>query len=143
MDFAQSDLVKNALRHSQAEGANDMAGTMATLESEPVYDLYPVGLRMVGGDRTRRYYEHFFAEVSPRIAHYSMVSEWIGKDGVNQEYDVTYRYDDGRLKVFRILGILTFGERLMTGERLYADEELLRIMFAPVWDELEPICPDP
>jgi hypothetical protein len=27
----------------------------------------------------------------------------------------------------------------MSGERIYADEEMLRIMFAPVWDELEPI----
>ena len=138
-DFAQSDLVKNALRHSQAEGSNDMAGTMATLEDNPVYDLFPVGLRLSGMDGARRYYEHFFAEVSPRIAHYKMVSEWIGKDGVNQEYDVTYRFDDGRLKVFRILGILTFGKTLMSGERLYADEELLRIMFAPVWDQLTPI----
>jgi hypothetical protein len=60
---------------------------------------------------------------------------------VNQEYDVTFRFDDGRQKVFRILGILTFGKEKMSGERIYADEELLRIMFAPVWDELEPIFP--
>lgn len=139
MEFSQSDLVKNALRHSEAEGTNDLAGTLDTLEGEPVYDLFPIGLRMTGMDRSRRYYEHFFAEVAPRIAHFQMVAEWINPNGVNQEYDVTYRRDDGTEKVFRILGILTFGKRLMSGERIYAEEELLRIMFAPVWDELEPV----
>ncbi len=141
MDFAQSDLVKNALRHSEAEAGFDMAGTMATLEDNPVYDLMPIGLRMTGMDRARRYYEHYFANVAPRIVHFALVAEWIGKDGVNQEYDVTYRHDDGTTKIYRILGILTFGKTKMTGERVYAQDELLRIMFAPVWDELEPIFP--
>ena len=141
MDFAQSDLVKNALRHAEAEAGFDMAGTLATLESNPVYDLMPIGLRMVGMDRARRYYEHYFANVAPRIVHFSLVAEWIGKDGVNQEYDVTYRHDDGTAKTYRILGILTLGAEKMTGERIYAQDELLRIMFAPIWDELEPIFP--
>lgn len=139
MDFAQSDIVKNALRHSAAEGSNDLAGTLETLEGEPVYDLFPVALRMTGMDGARRYYEHFFSYVNPRIVHFEMIAEWINENGVNQEYDVTFRFDDGRQKVFRILGILTFGKEKMSGERIYADEELLRIMFAPVWNELKPI----
>jgi len=141
MEFAESELVKNALRHSAAEAGSDMAGTMATLEDDPVYDLMPVGLRMKGYDRARRYYEHYFANVAPRITGYALVSEWIGKDGVNQEYDVIVRHDDGTERTHRILGILTFGPTKMSGERIYADEEMLKIMFAPVWDELEPIFP--
>ena len=141
VEFAESDLVKNALRHAEAEAGMDMAGTMATLEDDPVYDLMPVGLRMKGYDRARRYYEHYFANVAPRIVGFSLISEWIGKDGINQEYDVVFRHDDGREKTHRILGILTFGKAKMTGERIYADEEMLKIMFAPVWSELEPIYP--
>jgi hypothetical protein len=94
---------------------------------------------MKGHDRARRYYEHYFANVAPRIVGFSLISEWIGKDGVNQEYDVVFRHDDGSERTHRILGILTFGATKMTGERIYADEELLKIMFAPIWDELEPI----
>ena len=141
MEFAESDLVKNALRHAEAEAGMDMAGTMATLEDDPVYDLMPIGLRMRGYDRARRYYEHYFANVGPRIVDFMLVAEWIGKDGINQEYDVVFRHDDGREKTHRILGILTFGKTKMTGERIYTDEEMLKIMFAPVWDELEPIYP--
>src|ERR1700760_1417606 len=136
VDFAESDLVKNALRHSAAEAGRDMAGPMGTLEDDPVYDLMPIGLRMKGHDRARRYYEHYFANVGPRITHFALVAEWIGKDGINQEYDVVFRHDDGSEKIHRILGILTFGKTKMTGERIYTDEEMLKIMFAPVWDEL-------
>jgi hypothetical protein len=58
---------------------------------------------------------------------------------VVQEYDLTYSHADGAERTYRILGILTFGERLLSGERIYADIDLLRVMFAPLWDELVPI----
>lgn len=139
MPSSTADLVKVALQHSGAEGAGDMAGTMKTLEANPVYDFYPMGRRMTGTERVRRYYEHFFAEVQPRIAGFEMIAEWIGDAGVNQEYTVRYRFDDGRVKSFRILGILTFGETKLSGERLYADEEFFRILIGPVWSETDAI----
>ena len=41
-----AELVEVAYRHAAAEGAGDLAGTLATMEDEPVYELYPVGLRL-------------------------------------------------------------------------------------------------
>ncbi len=139
MSRPHDELVQVALRHSQAEGDYDMAATLATLEDEPVYELYPVGLKMTGMDMARRYYAHYFANVAPNIVAWSMISEWINDAGVAQEYNVTYRRADGMEKQFRILGILTFGEALLSGERIYADAELLEIMFKPLWAELTPI----
>jgi hypothetical protein len=139
MTSSQAELVKVALRHAEAEGAFDLAGTMATLEGEPVYELFPVGLKMVGMDKASRYYAHYFAEVAPNIVSWSLVGEWTDGGGVVQEYDLTYRHADGAERTYRILGILTFGERLLSGERIYADIDLLRVMFAPLWDELIPI----
>ena len=43
MTSSRDDLVQVAFRHAAAEGVNDLAGTMATLEGEPVYELYPIG----------------------------------------------------------------------------------------------------
>ena len=134
----QDRLVAAALRHAEAEGKFDLPGTLETLEGEPVYELFPVGLKMVGMDKARRYYEHYFAEVAPRIASWALVSEWINETGVLQEYTLIYRHEPGRETAYRILGILTFGDTLLSGERIYADEALLRAMFAPLWDELEP-----
>ena len=42
------------------------------------------------------------------------------------------------LERHRLVGILTMGERLMTGERIYGSERALRLMLGPVFDELEP-----
>jgi hypothetical protein len=142
MDTIDDRLVATALRHAAAEAAHDMDGALGTLEGEPVYELFPVGLRMTGMDRARRYYSHYFAEVAPRIINFTLIGEWVNRSGVLQEYDITYRQDDGVTRDFRILGILTFGDAALSGERIYADAEILRIMFAPLWDELTP-CGQP
>jgi len=93
-------------------------------------------------DAARRYYRHFFAQVQPRLAMDKAVvhGSWLGETGLAIEYTIVYRSDDGAERPYRILGILTFGERALTGERVYADEDLLRIMFAPLWDEMEPMA---
>ena len=134
-----SQLVETGLRHSMAEAAGDLAGTLATLEGEPVYELFPVGLQLRGMDGARRYYEYFFRAAAARMAGYRLLHEWISEQGVLQEYDIDCRCDGGTVKTFRVIGILKFGVNALSGERLYADEEFLRILFGPLWSELEPI----
>jgi hypothetical protein len=132
-----AELTAIAHRHAAAEAAGDLAATLATLEPDPIYELYPVGLRMTGLSLARRYYAHFFARVAPRIASYEMLGEWINELGVLQEYRVSIRYEDAPTRDFRIMGLLKFGDGALAGERLYAEEELLRILFEPLWGELE------
>jgi hypothetical protein len=133
-----AELTAIAHRHAAAEADGDLAATLATLEAEPVYELYPIGLRMTGLPLARRYYTHFFAEVAPRIAGYEMLGEWVNELGVLQEYRVAIRDGAGGTRNFRIVGLLKFGDIALTGERLYGDTEFLRILFEPVWSELEP-----
>jgi len=134
-------LIDAAHAHVTAEGAADFDATLATLEDDPVYELLPVGLRMRGMDAARRYYRHFFANVQPRmVADKAIVhGSWLGETGLGIEYTIFLREEDGSETPYRILGILTFGETALTGERVYADERLLRIMFEPIWDEMEPM----
>jgi hypothetical protein len=133
-----AELTAIAHRHAAAETEGDLAATLATLEPDPVYELYPVGLRMTGLPLARRYYAHFFAHVAPRIAGYEMLGEWINELGVLQEYRVSVGYEQAPARDFRIMGLLRFGDSALAGERLYADTEILRILFEPVWGELEP-----
>jgi hypothetical protein len=139
MTQVSAKLIDIAHRHSAAEAAEDLDGTMATLESEPVYELYPVGLELRGMKKVRRYYEHYFAHVAPRMAGYELLAEWINEAGVLQEYDISCKVDGGGIKTFRVIGILKFGENALSGERLYADEEFLRILFGPLWDDMESV----
>jgi len=133
-----AELIAIAHRHSAAEAAADLEGTLATLEGEPTYELYPVGLQLRGMERVRRYYDYFFAQVLPHTMGYELRSEWVGEQGLLEEYDITCRID-GAVQTYRVLSILKFGRRALSGERLYADERFLRFLFGPLWFELEPL----
>ena len=125
-------LVEVARAHAHAEARGDLAGTLATLDPEPVYELLPMGVTLTGGAFARSYYERFFAECMPQFVGYELRNEWVMDDGLGQEYRIDVAAPDGARR-HDILGILTFGEHgLLSGERLYASDELLRFLFGPL-----------
>ena len=127
--------------HAAAEAEGDMEPTMATLDDDPVYELQPMGVTLRGRDLAREYYEHFFAKCMPRISGFDLRSEWVTDEGVGQEYQLFLDGPDGPT-AHPIIGILTFGgEGVLSGERLYASDELLRVMFGPVLDHAVPLTP--
>jgi hypothetical protein len=143
MSLSDSDrekLVAVARAHADAEGRGDMDGTMSTLGADPVYELLPIGLVLQGRDLARQYYEHFFADFSRRIAGYSLRGEWVTDEGLGQEYQMTVNFPEGPRR-FDIIGILTFGDDgLLSGERLYASDELFRIMVGPALEHAVPVA---
>ena len=131
--------VATARAHAEAEGAGDMEGTMNTLGADPVYELLPIGRLLKGRDNARAYYEHFFANFARRIAGYTLRSEWITDEGLGQEYQVFIDGADGRRR-FDIVGILLFGpDGLLSGERIYASDELFAMMVGPLLERTEPV----
>jgi hypothetical protein len=132
-------MVAVALAHAAAEAAGDLDETMATLDDDPEYELLPRGVVLRGRDVARRYYEHFFANVMPRVTGFDLRSEWVTDDGVLQEYTL---YVDGLGEPgvgHSIIGILTFGsDAKLSGERIYASDALLEFMFGPVLAEAVP-----
>ena len=133
-------LIIAASRHAETEGAGDLEGVMATMEGEPIYDFYPVGRRFKGMANTRRYYEHFIASVMPKIVGFIQHTEWIGEDGVIQEYTITMKHDgEDQPTAHRIISALTFGKERLSGERMYSDDKLFKAMLGPLWHELKHI----
>lgn len=133
-------LVAAAAQHAETETRGDLDGILATMEGEPVYDFYPIGRRMSGMDRTRRYYEHFVANVMQLIVGFEQHSEWIGDVGVVQEYTITLHHPGTDAPTsHRIIAILTFGKERLSGERMYSDEMLFRTLLGPLWNELTDI----
>jgi hypothetical protein len=133
-------MVAVAHAHAAAEEAGDMDATMATLDDDPVYELQPIGRELRGRDNARRYYEHFFAHCMPQIVGFELRSEWITDEGVGQEYRLSVAGPDGPQR-HDIIGILTFGQDgRLSGERLWASDEMFRILFGPVLDLTTPIA---
>jgi hypothetical protein len=125
-------LAEVARAHARAEAMGDLEGTLGTLDPDPVYELLPMGVTLGGRDFVRAYYERFFAECMPQFVGYELRNEWLMDDGLGQEYRVDVQTPDGPRR-HDILGILTFGDHgLLSGERLYASDELLRFLFGPL-----------
>jgi hypothetical protein len=129
-----------ARTHAACEGGGDMEGTLATLQPDPVYELQPVGLAFRGMEGARLFYEHFFASFQPLIEGYELRSEFAGDEGVAQEYVIALRFPDGHRERHPVLGILTFGDEALSGERVWASERLLRLMFGPAFERATPIA---
>ena len=73
------------------------------------------------------------------VAGFELRGEWVTPEGVGQEYRIAVRTPEGGVEQHHVIGILTFGENALSGERVYASERLLRLMFGPVYDRTEPL----
>jgi SnoaL-like domain len=135
------ELVEIAHAHAAAEAADDFDTVMATLEDDPVYELQPRGIAFRGRDAARTYYEHFFVTVKPMIAGYDLRNEWVNDEGVAQEYVIHFALPDGSRESHPVMAILTFGETALSGERLYASDRLLELLFGPALELARPLAP--
>jgi len=136
---SRDELVAIALAHAESESGNDVERTLSTLEPDPVYELQPVGRVMRGMPAARRYYEHFFSRFRPLVRGVELRGEWVTDEGVGQEYVITLATPDRGEERHHVIGILTFGENALSGERVYASERLLRLMFGPAYEQTEPL----
>ena len=127
-------LVAVAKAHAEAEARGDLATTLATLEDDPVYELATLGISFRGKAAARTYYEHFFGSFQQHIAGFELVNQWVTAEGLGEEYWLDLALPGVPRERHRIIGILVFGETKLAGERLYASERLLRVMFGPAYE---------
>ena len=125
-------------RHADLEARGDLEGLMATLVANPVYDFHPLGMRMEGGDRVRRYYEQFIERFIPMTHSYQLLGEWVNQTAVAQEYEISLRVD-GAVETHHVVGILYAVGDLLGGERIYGSERFVRLMAGDLFEELTPI----
>jgi len=136
------ELIKAGRLHAAVEAKMDLEQTLATMEAPYFYEVWPMGLRMEGLDNARAYYEYHFKTLRPRIVGRDIIGEWEGDDGIVLEHYMHVRMDDGKVEKFRFIAVIAFGERGVAGERITADERLIRLLFGPLLDTaFKPITP--
>ena len=131
MTSTVEELVRIARAHAAAEAADDFDTTMATLEADPVYELLPMGVMLRGRAAAAAYYEHFFSTVKALVMGYELRNEWVNDRGLAQEYVIEFRTDGGSRERHPVMAVLTFGDVALSGERLYASDRLLQLLFGP------------
>jgi hypothetical protein len=137
-NWTADDMYELGTRHARLETERQLDPLMQTLIENPVYEFHPIGLRMSGGDRVRRYYAQFFTSFMESIAGYKLLGEWVSEHSVVQEYDIEVELDGVR-ESHRVIGILFAEGELLGGERVYGSERVVRLMLGGLFEELEPI----
>jgi hypothetical protein len=88
----------------------------------------------------RAYYEYFIPNFLPLVEGYDLRSEWVNDEGLGQEYVIRVRDPKtGEVRPHHLIGILIFGETGLAGERLYASEEMLHLLFGPTYEQAVPV----
>jgi SnoaL-like domain len=135
----REELAAVAYAHAQAEADGDMAATLATLEDDPLYEFQPAGVVLRGKEAAERYYDWFFHHVEMQIEGFEVRNEWITDAGLGQEYILRVKLPDGTRRRFDLTSILTFGDTKLSGERIYASDELFRHMVGPAYADAVPL----
>jgi len=138
----QAQLIAMSKQHSASEAVLDVEATLATMEAPYFYEIWPAGLRMEGLENARRYYTYHFETLRPRMLAMDRLGDWEGDDGVVIERYVHVKMEDGTIEKFRVIAVQAFGENKIAGERMYASERFLRLIFGPMLDtEFKPVVP--
>ena len=125
-------------RRVAAVQSGDIDAVMASLVDEPVFDFFPLGLRLSGHDDVRRYYGHFLTEVIPR-SQGTLVATLVGEREVAFEFVTAVATSAGGLETFRILAVQPVVGNRVAGERLYASERYVRVIVGDdLWHLLGP-----
>jgi hypothetical protein len=114
-------------KHMECETNLDLEGVLGTLVDHPVYEFYPLRLKLEGKENIRKFYREHFDTFFPKIKSHKLINEWWGPETVCMEYDL-WLNEAPLDRAYRILVVLSAKGPLLNGERFYAEEELVRLM---------------
>lgn len=128
-------------QHAAAEGEGDVEATLATLNDDPVFEFYPMKLKIAGRDKVERFYREQYNEFATRVVGYEVLSEWTNEYAALQEYVIDLTEDDGSTTKYFVMSMMPGDDTtgLLTGERLYCDDGFVRALLGPLYPLCEPI----
>lgn len=109
----------------------DFDGMLEHLVEEPVFELYPVGVRIVGREAVRERSKRLFPMASQndtRAAQtHRITASTAGQDVLIHEFSNVYTFADGTRRRCYSIAVVPFEGNKMVGERVYTDEHLGRL----------------
>ena len=129
------------MRHMQAEDAHDLAGTLATVHPEALFEDAPVGLRLEGRAAAARHYELWWQAFGVRTENGRLY--WVKDDLAIGEAEFVGVHKGSFLGIpptglpvrFRFTVVVRFRDGLLSGERFSYDlNDILRQIGYPAFD---------
>lgn len=127
--------------HAQAEAELDIDRVLATLVPVPRYEFFPLSMSIVGWKNVERFYREQYPAFVPLVLGYEVLGEWTNEHAALQEYAIDVRRDGAGAVSHRVMSMMPVDEQsgLLSGERLYADDEFVRTLLGPLFEVLEPL----
>jgi hypothetical protein len=126
-------MIELAMEHEVFEFANDVDGIMSTLVDEPVYELYPQGVRISGREAVRRFYELTMPIVlqfdyrRKAVDTREITCAAFSDNQIASEVNCEFDFPDGTTRRVHLMCIGEFRGDLMYGERIYCDHALAEL----------------
>ena len=137
--YSKDELLALSMQRFAAVSSGDLDATMAVLVDEPVFELHPAGLQLSGHADVLQYYKQFLASAGHAISG-DIIDTFVSDSAVCLELRMTHGADDDTPEYFRMIAVQPVENGRFTGERLYGDERLFRLMFPnPVWSLFQPL----
>ena len=138
-------LLKLFFAHAAAEKTLNVDGIMATLCEDPVYEIFPAGLRLQGKPAVREFYEKilpaFTVEVPPASGFFGKLSDspveilWIGEESIVSRDDFMLVGKDGTARDFRHLTVVSLSGDLLLGEMMFSTAACAEVMLEALGEE--------
>jgi hypothetical protein len=126
-------LLKLSFEHGAAETAGDVDRIMATLCSNPKYEIFPLNYRMEGRGAITEFYRRVLGKNIPGVGNMRIGKAsgnlgdldspvdvlWMGTDSLVTRDDVFLTGEDGRERSLRFLSIFTLEGHLLEGEIIF------------------------
>lgn len=124
-------------KHIDMETNTDVEGTLSTLVDHPVYEFYPLRLKLTGKENIRQFYREHFDTFFPKLHSNKLINTLWGPHSAFMEYDLYFKAPLDPERAYRIAIVLTEKDGLLLGERFFAEEELVRLMTGKMFIHLE------
>ena len=122
-------LTKLFFAHAAAEKAHDIDGILDTLCENPLYEIFPAGLRLQGKPAVRAFYEKVLPALSVNVPSASGIFGdfenspvevlWVGTDSIVSRDDFTHVGEDGVVRDFRHMTLMSLSGDLLLGEMIF------------------------
>ena len=113
--------------HAGYEYANDLDGTMAPVGPDPVWEIYPLGRRIIGRDAVRESYRLQFLHLFPHLRGGTERTRAYGDDFIISE-QVAHLEIDGQSSESYMAAVLAFDDDSVISERVYASGPLADVL---------------
>lgn len=123
-------------RHMERETNLDVDGVLETLVDHPIYEFYPLRLKLTGKENIRNFYREHFDTFFPKVQSSKRVNELWGSHSACLEFDLYLKPPADPKRPYRIVIVLTEKEGRLLGERYFAEAELIRLMTGKLFNQL-------